>query len=90
MKESIEHLHSQVTSSTVAAPDKKGRMRLSIWFFVGILCLIYGLILTPIGIYQLSHPPNIVLPNLHITLWWGLLMTAFGAFYTIRFRPGMA
>jgi hypothetical protein len=27
-----------------------------------------------------------VLNNLHPTFWWGLLLTVFGGFYTIRFR----
>jgi hypothetical protein len=29
-----------------------------------------------------------VLANLHPTLWWGVLLTLFGSFYTINFRPG--
>jgi hypothetical protein len=63
---------------------------LSIWFFVGILTLAYGLVLLLTGIYEFSQPLGaaVILSNLHATFWWGLLMTAFGAFYTIRFRPG--
>ncbi len=34
-----------------------------------------------------QQPPATVLANLHPTFWWGVLMTLFGAFYTIRFRP---
>jgi hypothetical protein len=42
------------------------------------------------GIYEFWHPlpSSIILSNLHPAFWWGLLMTLFGAFYTIRFRPG--
>jgi len=83
-----EHLHSHPGTSSAAAPDAPRKMQLSIWFFVGALCLVYGLVLIPVGIYQLSHPPNVVLPELHVTLWWGIGMTIFGAFYAIRFRPG--
>jgi di/tricarboxylate transporter len=63
---------------------------LSIWFFVGILTLVYGVVLLVTGIYEFRHPlpPTIVLSELHPTFWWGLLMTIFGGFYTIRFRPG--
>jgi hypothetical protein len=62
---------------------------LSIWFFVGILCLGYGLVLTGTGIYEFSHPlpDTIVLQNLHATFWWGLLMTVFGGVYVAIFRP---
>ena len=66
---------------------------LSIWFFCGILTLAYGIVL--LGQALLEHfrllgqqPPTTVLANLHPTFWWGLCMFLFGAFYTIRFRPG--
>lgn len=62
--------------------------QLSIWFFAGILCLLYGLILLVTGIREFHRPPAVVLAGLHATFWWGLLMALFGAFYTIRFRPG--
>jgi hypothetical protein len=78
---------SQDASSSVTAPAS-GKKPLAIWFFVGILCLMYGLVLLPVGFYQLSHPPDVVLPGLHVTLWWAILLTIFGGFYTIRFRPG--
>jgi len=63
---------------------------LSIWFFVGILTLAYGVVLVGTGVYEFWHPLGaaIVLSDLHATLWWGILMTLFGGFYTIRFRPG--
>jgi hypothetical protein len=63
--------------------------RLSIWFFVGLLPLLYGLILFPYGVYEaMGHEAPTVLHELHPTLWWSLLLLAFGAFYVIRFRPG--
>ncbi len=63
---------------------------LSIWFFVGILMLAYGIVPTATGTYEFSHPlpPTIILQQLHATFWWGLFLTAFGGFYSIRFRPG--
>jgi hypothetical protein len=66
----------------------RGEM-LSIWFFVGGLMLIYGVVLTPYGAWAwLTHSEApTVLNNLHPTFWWGLLMTVFGLFYTIKFRP---
>jgi hypothetical protein len=63
---------------------------LSIWFFVGILTGVYGVVLLGTGIYEFWHPlpATIVLSELHPTFWWGVLMSIFGGFYTIRFRPG--
>ena len=66
---------------------------LSIWFFCGILMLAYGVVLVITGIIELHNPPpnELLLPwlqALHPTLWWGVLLTVFGGFYSIRFRPG--
>ncbi len=66
----------------------KQRREISIWFFCGILMLVYGLVLVLTGLTEISHPPATVLANFHPTLWWGMLLTLFGGFYTIRFRPG--
>jgi hypothetical protein len=67
---------------------------LSIWFFVGTLTLLYGLVLLPYGAWEWigAHPPlnEQKLPwliGLHPTFWWGLLLTVFGLFYTLKFRP---
>jgi hypothetical protein len=61
---------------------------LSIWFFVGLLPLLYGIVLLPYGIYEaMGHEAPTVLNNLHPTVWWGLLLLLFGLYYTIRFRP---
>jgi hypothetical protein len=88
MSDSTEHIHSSANSGTITTGHAGNRSSLSIWFFVGSLCLAYGLVLIPIGIYQFGHPPAVVLPQLHATFWWGIGMTLFGAFYVIRFRPG--
>jgi hypothetical protein len=67
----------------------RGEM-LSIWFFVGVMTLAYGLVLLPYGAWEWfggGHEAPTVLNGLHPTFWWGLLLTAFGGFYTLRFRP---
>lgn len=62
---------------------------LSIWFFVGVMTLLYGLALLPFGAWEwLTHnEASTVLNNLHPTFWWGLLLCLFGGFYTLKFRP---
>ncbi len=60
---------------------------LSIWFFVGVLLLIYGVLILGSGLYGLSHPPAVVLSELHADIWWGILLIVMGAFYTFRFAP---
>ena len=62
---------------------------ISIWFFIGILLLFYGVVILGAGIYELSHPPEhpVVLAELHAGIWWGLLLTALGGWYTLHFKP---
>jgi hypothetical protein len=63
---------------------------LSIWFFIGVLLLAYGALILGAGLYELSVPPEhpVVLFELHAGIWWGVLLLAIGAVYTVRFRPG--
>ena len=61
---------------------------ISIWFFVGIMTLLYGIVLVGYGgwaWFSAREAPT-VLNTLHPTFWWGLLLTIFGGFYTIKYR----
>ncbi len=58
-----------------------------VWFFVGVILLIYGVVILATGLYELWNPPSIVLANLHAAIWWGALLVAIGAFYVCRFLP---
>ncbi len=74
-------------------PAKARGESLSIWFFCGMLTLGYGIVLVAQALLEHfrllgQHPPATILANLHPTFWWGLCLFVFGAFYTIRFRPG--
>ena len=62
---------------------------ISIWFFIGALLLVYGVLITGAGVYELSTPAEhpVVLANLHVGIWWGVLLVIAGAVYTWRFRP---
>ena len=62
---------------------------LSIWFFVGALLLMYGVLICGAGLYELAVPPDqpVVLANLHAGVWWGALLIALGTFYVFRFSP---
>jgi len=61
----------------------------SIWFFIGMILLVYGIVICAAGVYELYSPPSakLVLSNLHSGIWWGALLFLVGLFYTIRFRP---
>jgi hypothetical protein len=59
-----------------------------VWFFVGALFLVYGLLIFVSGLAEWSHPANTVEAELHAPVWWGALLTALGCVYCILFRPG--
>ena len=67
-----------------------GRHFISIWFFIGLLLLVYGVIITALGVYGLFSPPDreTVLGSLHAGVWWGALLVVLGAVYAWNFRPG--
>jgi hypothetical protein len=59
-----------------------------VWFFVGVLFLVYGVLILASGLAELSHPPATVLAELHAPVWWGALLIVLGAIYCLAFRPG--
>ena len=62
---------------------------ISIWFFIGVLLTIYGILITGAALYDYASPPaeTTVLANLHAGIWWGILILLLGLFYALRFRP---
>jgi len=58
-----------------------------IWFFVGVLLAVYGVLILGAGIAGLFHPPRVALANLHAGIWWGALLLAIGLGYVSAFRP---
>ena len=62
----------------------------SIWFFIGMILLAYGIIITAAGVHDYLVPPEhpLTLANLHAGIWWGAFLLLVGLFYSIHFRPG--
>ena len=58
-----------------------------VWFFVGVILLIYGVIILCTGIYEFNSPPPTVLSNTHPAIWWGALLTVIGGIYVVAYRP---
>jgi hypothetical protein len=61
---------------------------ISIWFFIGLLLLAYGILILGTGVSEWSSPPPVVHAELHAAVWWGALMTILGVLYSVRFAPG--
>ncbi len=62
---------------------------ISIWYLIGQLLVIYGVLIGSTGIYYCFFPPpqHLVLAHLHADVWWGIFMFFLGIFYVSKFRP---
>ncbi len=58
-----------------------------IWFFIGALLAVYGVLILAAGVYGLVHPPTVELAKLHAGLWWGALLLVIGILYVVKYRP---
>jgi hypothetical protein len=63
------------------------RAMIPVWFFVGLLLGIYGVLVLASGLSELSHPPSTVLAELHVPVWWGTPLTVIGGFYVAVHWP---
>jgi len=64
---------------------------LSIWFFVGVMLTIYGIIILIANIPAFSstiQSPHVVLERLHAGLWWSILLILLGALFLYLHWPG--
>ena len=60
-----------------------------VWFFVGVLFLVYGIMIFVSGLANWSNPPQRVeLTGLHAPVWWGGLLIVLGAVSCALLRPG--
>lgn len=64
-----------------------GRNMISIWFFIGLLVLAYGVVILGAAATGHTATRQVVLQELRADLWWGGLLIVVGAFYTAKFRP---
>lgn len=61
----------------------------SIWYFIGLLLVIYGVLILGTGLYELGSPPSqsVVLSELRAGIWWGALILTLGGVYTYVYSP---
>ena len=59
-----------------------------IWYFVGLMLLSMGLIVTVSGFYYYFNPARTqtTLYSLHPDIWWGLMMTVAGILFFMANR----
>lgn len=64
-----------------------GRRTFEVWFYIGALLGVYGVMLTAAGVYQWTHPPATTLAGMHATFWAGVLLLIIGLLYTSLYWP---
>lgn len=66
-----------------------GRNMISIWFFIGVLVLAYGILILGWGLLTGGDTGgrHVQLAYLRTDLWMGGFMTIVGAIYTFKFLP---
>ena len=65
------------------------QQRISIWYFIGILLGIYGILILGSGIADVLNRTEyaVKLAYLHAPIWWGALLVILGLIYILKFRP---
>ncbi|MCU7494201.1 MAG: hypothetical protein HF314_13025 [Ignavibacteria bacterium] len=56
-----------------------------IWFFVGLLLTVLGLVILATGVYYIFDPAHnrTVLSGLHPSIWWGGIMLISGIIFIL-------
>ena len=67
------------------------KTQIPIWFFIGLILTVNGLLIVGSGIYGAINPPppetRVKLWNLHADIWWGALLVILGTIYIAKFKP---
>jgi hypothetical protein len=66
--------------------------QIPIWFFIGCMLTIYGVMILGSGIYNLVSPPEhpVALSWLHADIWWSVFLVVIGLIYVMKYRPAKA
>ena len=63
--------------------------QIPIWFFIGGILGIYGVLILGSGLFGLIWRPEheVNLAYLHADIWWGAILAGVGALYTWKYWP---
>ena len=63
--------------------------KVTIWFLVGIILVVFGITIIGSGVYNIANPPQGVIgAHLHLDFWWGMVLAVVGAVFLWRQWPG--
>ena len=63
--------------------QRNGKQMISIWVFIGLLLIVYGILIMGQGMWELFVPPErpVVLAHLRAGIWWGSIILVLGAVF---------
>ena len=63
--------------------QRHGKQMISIWIFIGLLLIVYGVLIMGQGMWELFVPLEkpVVLAELRAGIWWGSLILILGAVF---------
>ncbi len=74
------------SSKEIPVQHRHHRM-LPVWFFIGVLLLVYGVIILLTSLRSFDQTGAVVLANYHAGIWAGVVLILLGGIYTLKFRP---
>ena len=74
------------SSKEIPVRHRHHRM-LPVWFFIGVLLLVYGVIILLTSLRSFHQAETVVLANYHAGIWAGVVLILLGSFYTLKFWP---
>jgi hypothetical protein len=62
---------------------------IAIWYFIGLLLTVYGVLVLGASLYDViaGIERQTVLAEVHIGIWWGILLLVVGLTYVYFFSP---
>jgi hypothetical protein len=62
---------------------------IAIWYFIGLLLTVYGVLVLGVSLYDViaGIQRQTVLAEVHIGIWWGILLLVVGLTYVYFFSP---
>ncbi|MEO5922342.1 MAG: hypothetical protein ABIR70_00790 [Bryobacteraceae bacterium] len=67
---------------------RSGKNSLSVWYFIGWLVLIYGILILGAGSGLLAVQSPTSTADREVGIWWGALLMVIGVAYVWCFHPG--
>jgi hypothetical protein len=81
-----DHREGSTLAVKAAIRERPAGKMISIWFFVGCLLTVYGVLILFAGLTS-EGGREVAMAHLHAQIWWGAGLFIIGLVYAAVFRP---